>query len=248
MDLSFPYLDEKEQFVFPSVETSSPEGIVAMGGNLSPGMLLSAYRQGIFPWYEEKEPILWWSPDPRMVLFPEKLHVSRSMLRTFKRNYFTYSVDQDFETVMRSCGKIKRAGQHSTWITEEMIEAYSLLHRMGYAHSVEVRQEEKLVGGLYGLSLGSLFFGESMFSAVPNASKAGYILLVKALVRKQFLLIDCQVYTRHLSTLGAEDISRKVYMDFLKKGLSEPSHCGNWNNFINLEEERKRCLNIIKVE
>ncbi len=247
MDFSFPYLSEETEFLFPSVETSSEEGIVAMGGNLSPGMLLSAYRQGIFPWYSEGEPILWWSPNPRMVLFPEKIHVSRSMIRTFKRNYFTYSLDQDFERVMRSCGEIKREGQDSTWILEEMVEGYKELYRLGYAHSVEVRQEGKLVGGLYGLSLGSVFFGESMFSAVADASKAGYILLVKALLRKGFTLIDCQVYTPHLASLGAENIERNTYLAFLKNGLTgAATQRGNWDTLIDLEKERERCLDIVE--
>ncbi len=248
MDFSFPYISEEEEFLFPSVETASEEGIVAMGGNLSPGMLLSAYRQGIFPWYSEGEPILWWSPDPRMVLFPDKIHISRSMTRTFKRNYFTYSLDQNFESVMRSCGGIKREGQDSTWILEEMIEGYMELHRLGYAHSVEVRQEGNLVGGLYGLSLGSVFFGESMFSAVADASKAGYILLVKALQRKGFSLVDCQVYTPHLASLGGETIGRNTYLALLKRALAGTTRRGNWNTFMDLEKERERCLNMVEEE
>ncbi len=242
IDSSFPRFDEYTEFLFPPVESSSEEGIVAMGGNLSPGMLLSAYRQGIFPWYSAGEPVLWWSPNPRMVLFPKNLHVSKSMLRTFKRNHFTYSLDHDFESVMRSCGSVKRKGQDATWISEEMIEGYTLLHRLGYAHSVEVRRDGILVGGLYGLSLGSIFFGESMFQTVADASKAGYILLVRALEQNNFSLVDCQVYTEHLASLGAETIERNVYMDLLRKGLESPPLKGDWSMYIKLEEERERCL------
>lgn len=238
MDISFPYLDENAIFQFPSTAQASGEGIVAMGGNLSPGMLLSAYRQSIFPWYSEGEPILWWSPDPRLVLFPEKLHISHSMVRLFKKNHFSYTVDQKFEQVMRSCGAVVRKGQDATWITEDMIEGYTTLYRLGFAHSVEVWLDGGLVGGLYGISLGSVFFGESMFSKVSNASKAGYILFVKALIRLAFSLIDCQVYTPHLVSLGAEEISRQNYISLLDKGLKSSTQRGSWSNLMNLERER----------
>lgn len=238
MDLSFPYFDENTVFQFPSTAQASEEGIVAMGGNLSPGMLLSAYRQSMFPWYSEGEPILWWSPDPRLVLFPEKLHISHSMIRLFKQNHFSYTVDQEFEQVMRLCGAVVRKGQDATWITENMIEGYTTLYGLGFAHSVEVWLDGGLAGGLYGLSLGSVFFGESMFSKVSNASKAGYILFVKALTRLAFGLIDCQVYTPHLVSLGAEEISRQNYISLLDKGLEFPAQRGNWSNLMDLARER----------
>ena len=225
----FPYLDEHTSFTFPPLEQATEEGIVAAGGNLSPGMLLSAYQQGIFPWYSEGEPILWWNPDPRMVLPLENLHISKSMRKILQKDHFTYSVDEAFEEVMRNCGSIRRPGQDSTWITEEMVEGYTYLHKLGYAHSVEVWQEDLLVGGLYGISLGSLFFGESMFSKVSNASKAGYIRLVKALGKLDFSLVDCQVYTPHLASLGAFEISRDEYMVLLKKGLEKDTLKGDWN-------------------
>lgn len=242
MDPSFPYFDEKIAFPFPSVEEATVDGVVAVGGNLSPGMLLSAYRQGIFPWYSDGEPVLWWSPDPRLVLYPEKIHVSRSMIRTFKRNYFAYTTDRSFELVMRSCGEVKREGQNSTWITGEMVEGYTLLHKLGFAHSVEVWMNGELAGGLYGVSLGTVFFGESMFSRVADASKAGYILLVRALARAGFSLIDCQVYTPHLVSLGAENISRKEYLNQLGKGLKGVTRKGNWNSFVDLNKEREYLL------
>ncbi len=238
-EVLFPYFDEDAFFQFPSVDTATEEGIVAAGGNLSPGMLLSAYRQGIFPWYSDGEPVLWWSPDPRLVLYPDKLHISRSMMKKFRKNPFTYSVDTEFEQVMRSCGSVKRKGQDSTWITKDMIEGYVRLHDLGYAHSVEVWKDGSLAGGLYGISLGSVFFGESMFANVADASKAGYILLVRALERLGFTLIDCQVYTPHLVSLGAEEISRREYLNELSKGLLKADLKGKWTDMIDLERERQ---------
>ncbi len=201
-------------------------------------MLLSAYRQGLFPWYSEGEPILWWSPDPRFVLFPDNLHVSKSMIRTFKRNRFRYTIDTSFEKVIKACGSVERKGQDSTWITEEIIEGYLALFTLGFAHSVEVWREGELVGGLYGVSLGSLFFGESMFHLVPDASKAGYILFVRALQRLGFSLVDCQVFTPHLTSLGAQNISRREFEKYLKKGLKGKTLSGSWRNLIDLEKER----------
>ncbi len=232
MDRSFPYIDETEYFPFPSVERASPEGIVAMEGNLSPGMLLSAYKQGIFPWYSEGEPILWWSPDPRMVLFPEKIHISKSMHRSFKRGGFSFSMDNNFTEVVDSCGGISRKHEDSTWITSEMKDAYTHLHELGYGHSLEVWEDNELVGGLYGLSLGSVFFGESMFSRKTNASKAAFIILAQTLGNIGFSMIDCQLYTPHLESLGAVKINRKEYLRLLNKGLAVGTHRGNWFNLI----------------
>ena len=232
MDSSFPYIDELEYFPFPSVDKASPEGIVAMEGNLSPGMLLSAYKQGIFPWYSKGEPILWWSPNPRMVLFPENIHISKSMARNFKRGKFTFSMDNQFGEVINTCGDISRTHEDGTWITLEMEEAYIHLHKLGWGHSLEVWEDNELVGGLYGLSMGSVFFGESMFSKKTDASKAAFIILAQTLGILGFTMIDCQLYTSHLESLGAEKIDRQEYLKLLKSGLQAETHRGNWNNLI----------------
>lgn len=232
MDTFFPFIDETEFFQFPSVEAASPEGIVAMEGNLSPGMLLSAYKQGIFPWYSEGDPILWWSPDPRMVLFPEKIHISKSMQRSFKRGRFFFSMDNQFREVVNSCGGIPRKHEDGTWITKEMKDAYTHLHEMGWGHSVEVWEDNELVGGLYGLSIGSVFFGESMFSKKNNASKAAFIILAQTLGGLGFTMIDCQLYTPHLESLGAVKIDRKKYLELLNIGLEAETRRGNWNSLI----------------
>ncbi len=228
-EVSFPYLSENETFQFPSPLTATKEGIVAMGGNLSPGMLLSAYSQGIFPWYAEDSPILWWSPDPRFVLFPEELHVPRSLERILRKGIFTFTLDARFIDVITACSRTPRTNQEGTWITDEMIEAYTELHRLGYAHSLEVYREGQLSGGLYGVSLGSAFFGESMFSWAPNASKAGLVVLVRFLKMKGFRLIDSQVYTNNLARFGARNISRIQYLTILREALRDSTLRGSWN-------------------
>ena len=240
MDSSFPYLDETEFFQFPSVTKASPEGIVAMEGNLSPGMLLSAYKQGIFPWYSEGEPILWWSPDPRMVLFPEKIHISKSMHRSFKRGRFSFSMDNNFREVVNSCGGIPRKHEDGTWITSEMKNAYTHLHELGWAHSMEVWEDNELVGGLYGLSIGSVFFGESMFSRKTDASKAAFIMLARILGNLGFTMIDCQLYTPHLESLGAVKIDRQKYLNLLNSGLKADTRRGNWSNLIDCKGTARR--------
>lgn len=232
MDKSFPYIDETEYFPFPSVEMASPEGIVAMEGNLSPGMLISAYKQGIFPWYSKGEPILWWSPDPRMVLFPKKIHISKSMSRCLRKGRFSFSMDNQFSEVISTCGRISRTHEDGTWITLEMEDAYNNLHELGWGHSVEVWEDNELVGGLYGLSIGSVFFGESMFSRKPDASKAAFIILAQTLGDLGFSMIDCQLHTPHLESLGAGTIDRKKYLELLKNGLESKTYRGNWNNLI----------------
>jgi len=227
----FPYLSVNDSFQFPDPREAEPPGIVASGGNLSPGMLVSAYRQGIFPWFNEEDPILWWSPDPRFVLYPDRLHVSKSMRRVLKRGLFRITFDTAFDQVISECAARERPGQDGTWITEEMRDAYSVLHRLGIAHSVEAWQEERLVGGLYGLSLGKIFFGESMFTHSANASKTAFIVLVRALSAHGVGLIDCQVYTHHLSTLGAEDIPRSRYLAELNSLLEEPGLPESWSHW-----------------
>jgi leucyl/phenylalanyl-tRNA--protein transferase len=227
-DQGFPYLEPEESFAFPDPRGADEWGVVCTGGNLSPGLLLSAYRQGIFPWFSEGEPLLWWSPDPRFVLFPEKLHISATMRKIIKKGSFELSLDRDFPAVIRACSTSYRKGQKGTWITEDMIEGYIRLHELGLAHSAEARLEGRLVGGLYGVSLGSVFFGESMFSFESDASKAVFIPLVLALREEGFTLVDSQVYTDHLAGLGAEEITRDSYLALLKEGLTKPTRKGSW--------------------
>ncbi|MBD0830967.1 leucyl/phenylalanyl-tRNA--protein transferase [Aestuariibaculum sediminum] len=202
-----------QELWFPDYSEASADGLLAIGGDLTVERLLFAYQNGIFPWYSHDEPILWWSPDPRFVLFPDKLKVSKSMRQVLRRNPFKVTINQNFNEVVCSCSKIKRMGQEDTWITPEMIEAYTKLHMLGYAKSVEVWQEGALVGGLYGVDLGNgVFCGESMFSKVSNASKVGFINLIQ---ESNYKLIDCQVHTNHLESLGAEDISRSEFLKYL---------------------------------
>lgn len=216
-----------DQIAFPPVEHAVKSGLLAVGGDLSPERLLAAYREGIFPWYSEGEPLLWWSPDPRFVLFPEELRVSRSMRQFLKKGSFRITFDHAFRAVIAAC-RTPRPGQDGTWITEEMEEAYVTLHDLGYAHSVEAWQDRTLVGGLYGVSLGRAFFGESMFSIHANASKATLITLVSRLKEFHFDLIDCQVETPHLGRLGARLIPRREFGTLLKKSLRHETLRGNW--------------------
>ncbi|MCM4150651.1 leucyl/phenylalanyl-tRNA--protein transferase [Arenibacter sp. N53] len=208
-------LDHRLQF--PNVENADDDGLLAVGGDLSPDRLLLAYRNGIFPWFNEDSMILWWSPDPRMVLFPEKIKISNSMRQVIKSNRFRISWNSQFEKVIDACSAIKRKDQKGTWITPEMKSAYLRLHQMGIAKSIEVWENNLLVGGLYGIDLGSVFCGESMFSKTTNASKFAFISLAKELQQKEYKLIDCQVYTAHLKSLGAEEIPRKQFIKILKE-------------------------------
>ncbi|QSB26801.1 leucyl/phenylalanyl-tRNA--protein transferase [Flavobacterium sp. CLA17] len=205
-----------EALFFPPVSETDEEGILAIGGDLSPERLQLAYKSGIFPWFNEGEPILWWSPDPRMVLFLDELNVSKSMRNILNRNQFKVSFNQNFKEVISNCQKIKRNDQDGTWISNEMIEAYCKLHESGIAKSVEVWQDEVLVGGLYGIDLGNVFCGESMFSKVSNASKVAFIALVEHLRKNNYKLLDCQVYNPHLESLGCCEIDRSAFMSILK--------------------------------
>jgi leucyl/phenylalanyl-tRNA--protein transferase len=213
---------------FPPVERASPEGLLAIGGDLSAPRLLTAYRHGIFPWYSEGQPILWWSPDPRAVLFLERLKVSRSLRKTLRSGKFTVTTDRDFRAVMRACAGNRRGTPAGTWITPEMVEAYAHLHQLGYAHSVEVRAGETLAGGLYGVALGGAFFGESMFSRVTDASKVALAWLVAQLRRWGFLFIDCQLPSDHLFSLGAEEIPRARFLGLLAEALQQADRLGRW--------------------
>jgi len=210
------YLQHNEKF--PPISEADEQGLLAIGGDLSIPRLIYAYNHGIFPWYDDSQPVLWWSPDPRMVLFPEKLRVSKSMKKLFKKEAFKVTFDQDFERVIEACAEIRREGQHGTWITPEIIKSYRELHEFNLARSVEVWEGDKLVGGLYGIYLKEqqVFCGESMFARVSNASKYGFITLVNQLKDEGVKLIDCQVYTRHLESLGAEEISRARFLKYLE--------------------------------
>lgn len=204
------------ELYFPPIHSASPEGILAFGGDLSPERLLLAYKNGIFPWFNMDEPIIWWSPDPRMVLFLDEIKVSKSMRSLLNRNVFKVTFNQNFSAVIRNCQKTVRRGQHGTWISEQMISAYEKLHELGHAMSIEVWQEEMLVGGLYGVDLGNVFCGESMFSGVSNASKVGFVSLVNYLKSNQYQLLDCQVYNEHLASLGCREINRDDFIKVIK--------------------------------
>ena len=208
-----------DNLIFPSVEMATSEGIVAMGGDLGIERLLLAYRSGIFPWYNEDEPIVWWSPDPRFVLFPEKLRVTKSMQSVLNNGTFRFTINRAFNKVLQNCKSITRKDQEGTWITPEVQKAYTELHELGYAHSAEAWMNGELVGGLYGIKLGNVFFGESMFSTVSNASKFAFINYVRQLQKENIALIDCQVYTAHLESLGAKMIKREIFMDLLRTNL-----------------------------
>jgi len=189
--------------------------LLAIGGDLSQARLLSAYRSGIFPWYSDGQPILWWSPDPRFVLFPQHLKISRSLRKTMRKEKFTITVNKDFESVIQACSRTPRPGQDGTWITDDMNQAYVNLHYAGYAHSIEAWHKQQLVGGLYGVAIGRVFFGESMFSRETDASKVAFACFVKHIQNLGFKLIDCQIYTSHLQSLGAASISRLQFMQLL---------------------------------
>lgn len=227
---SVPRLDENCSYGFPPVEGASPEGIVCVGGNLSPGILLSAYRQGIFPWYGENEPLLWWSPDPRFAVFPETFHVSATSRKLLRRGKRKITLDLAFDRVIESCARVKRPGQDGTWIVNDMIDAYKELHRLGYAHSAEAWIGDELAGGLYGVSLGDAFFGESMFSAVSGASRAAFLCLAMTLFESGFTMIDSQVYTGYVASMGGVDVPRKAYLDKLAIAVSGADRRGPWHD------------------
>ncbi len=204
-----------DELWFPPISTATPEGILAIGGDLSVDRLKLAYSNGIFPWYSKGDPIIWYCPDPRMVLFPDELHISKSMKRILRKEDFDITINKDFKAVIEQCSAINRKGQEGTWITNEMKEAYIELYKIGWAKSIEVWQNEKLIGGLYGVDLGTIFCGESMFSIEPNASKIAFVFLVQSLMRKNYKLIDCQVHNEHLASLGAREIPRKEFLKYL---------------------------------
>ena len=214
---------------FPPLESAlaEPNGLLAVGGDLTPERLQLAYRSGIFPWYEDDQPILWWSPDPRSVLFPHKLKISRSLRKTLRRNQFSITFDAAFSEVLHLCAQ-KRPYSKGTWITQEMEDAYNTLHGRGIAHSVESWFEGQLVGGLYGLAMGSLFFGESMFSLKTDASKVALVYLVGQLQNWGFQLIDCQIQSEHLDSLGAEELPRTEFLSYVDAWIDKPTKNRDW--------------------
>ena len=217
-----------QALVFPDPEWANPEGVLAVGGDLRVERLLLAYHQGIFPWYEEGSPIVWWSPPSRCVLHPEEFHASRSLKRLIRQERFAISLDRAFGPVIRACAETRLAKGQDTWITRDMVEAYCALHEAGFAHSVEVWDGRRLAGGMYGVSLGGAFFGESMFSRVSNASKVAFFSLTRQLEEWGFSLFDCQISNPHLHSLGAYDIPRAEFLARLSQALSRPTRRGSW--------------------
>ena len=219
--------NDNQPFPHPDRALTEPDGLLAAGGNLTPRRLLRAYRMGIFPWYSADQPILWWSPDPRLVLLPECLKVSRSLRKTLRKRVFTITADTAFEQVVAACAG-PRQGEPGTWITSEMYRAYCRLHRLGHAHSIETWQQGELVGGLYGVALGQVFYGESMFSWISDASKIALVALTAQLQRWEFAVIDCQVTTAHLLSMGAVDIPRSSFLQLLERYCPQPGQPGPW--------------------
>ena len=218
-----------DDMVFPPPDYADPSGLIAVGGDLSSERLLEAYRVGIFPWYSEDQPILWWSPDPRFVLELDQFKISRSLGKTLRRRVFHVSFDRVFDDVITACAAVPREGQSGTWITPEMQEAYIKLHGLGFAHSVEAWFEGKLVGGLYGVSLGKAFFGESMFHRKPDASKVALAILVENLKKWGFHFIDSQMATEHMNRLGATEIPRRIFLKRLRSALRHSTKRGKWH-------------------
>ncbi len=217
-----------EELIFPPPDYADADGLLAVGGDLSVQRLLLAYRMGIFPWFSRETPILWWSPDPRLILIPQELRISRRLMRLIRKKPFQITMDQAFADVIKSCASMKRPHQNDTWITDGMVEAYCRLHQEGFAHSVECWCHGELIGGLYGVSLGRAFFGESMFSLRSNASKIAFVYLVWFLQSKKFSFIDCQLTTQHLVSFGAREIPRAEFLQMLREALRHKTLRGRW--------------------
>ncbi|MEC4676631.1 MAG: leucyl/phenylalanyl-tRNA--protein transferase [Nitrospirota bacterium] len=218
-----------DDMVFPPSEMAEDNGLLAVGGDLSERRLLLAYSLGIFPWYSDGSPILWWSPDPRLVLIPEELRVSRSLRQVIKKGIYSVTMDVAFDVVIRNCAAGRGRKEEGTWITDEMINAYNRLHELGFAHSVEVWRDGSMVGGLYGVAMGAVYFGESMFSEMKDASKVALVKLVGYLIEKGYKLIDCQVPTEHLISMGAKEVSREEFQVMFEKALKVSMDPGKWS-------------------
>ena len=230
-----PFFRIPDEILFPDPMLAEDSGLLGVGGDLSVERLSLAYQLGIFPWFNEDQPILWWSPDPRMVMRPSELHVGRSLGKRIRQRPYRITLDTHFEEVMRACSSAERPDQDGTWITEDMIQAYTALHREGHAHSVEAWQDDVLVGGLYGVAFGTFFAGESMFARASDASKIAYVHLIRQLERWGHELIDCQVHTDHLARFGAREIPRLEYLRLLRQAIQQPGRQGPWQfdaNFV----------------
>jgi leucyl/phenylalanyl-tRNA--protein transferase len=225
-----PVFQLVDEIIFPPVELADADGLIAVGGDLTRERLIEAYKEGIFPWYSEGSPILWWSPDPRLVLIPEELKISRSLRQVIKKGIFRVTFDTAFDTVIRNCSTVHKNRDGGTWITDEMIAAYSDLYEAGVAHSVESWLGETLAGGLYGISMGGVFFGESMFNIRTDASKVSFVTLVQQLSKWGYSLIDCQVTTKHLMTFGAREIPRNEFMHRLGNALEYSLPSSKWSD------------------
>lgn len=225
-----PLFRLSHQLEFPPAWLARPDGLLCIGGDLSCERLLLAYQNGIFPWFSENEPILWWSPDPRLVLFPSQIKISRSLGKKIKKNRFYITIDQAFEQIIQACARPRKHPDEGTWLVDEMVTAYIDLHKKGYAHSVEAWHQDRLVGGLYGVSLGCSFFGESMFSLEPDASKVALVALARHLDAYGFDIIDCQVTTDHLRQMGAVEISRNRFLDILSRSIRRQPDPGIWQH------------------
>jgi leucyl/phenylalanyl-tRNA--protein transferase len=223
-----PVFQITDKLAFPPAELAEKNGLLAIGGDLSPERLLLAYRKGIFPWYSEGDPILWWSPSPRLVIFPDEFKIPKRLSRLMRQKSFTVTMDLAFRQIISACAGSDNRQEKGTWITNDMQEAYCTLHDMGYAHSVECWHEEELAGGLYGISLGKIFFGESMFSILPNSSKIALVHLVQKLQEWNFDLIDCQMRTEHLMQFGAREIPGNHFQKLLDKNTARPEQKGKW--------------------
>jgi len=218
-----------DELLFPDPRLAEADGLLGVGGDLEPARLLLAYQMGIFPWFNDGDPILWWSPDPRMLIYPSEIHLSRSMKRFLNQGKFQVTLDQDFTSVVRACAETPREGQGGTWITSSMQAAYLRLFEQGYAHSVEVWEGEALVGGLYGVSIGAAFFGESMFSHRTNGSKTALISLCRQLEQWGFSLLDCQLPTEHLTSLGGVEVPKELFLTQLEAAVRLPTRPGPWS-------------------
>jgi leucyl/phenylalanyl-tRNA--protein transferase len=218
-----------DDLVFPPPQLATEEGLLAVGGDLSQKRLLLAYQMGIFPWYSENEPILWWSPDPRLVLYPKEIHVSKTLRKIIKKNVFQVTMDKTFDRVITACSQVHLQKARGTWLVKDMVKAYCQLHHSGFAHSVETWYQGELAGGLYGVSLGKSFFGESMFSRINNASNVALVTLAKHLKTLSFDMIDCQVSTEHLKRFGAREITRSRFLEQLRKSLIAATIRGKWS-------------------
>ena len=223
-----PWLDGSDAFPPVELALGEPNGLLCAGGDLSPARLVTAYRNGIFPWYSAGEPILWWTPDPRMILVPNEFRLSRSLRRSLRKGHWQVRLDSDFPAVIRACARVRRPGQAGTWISDAMRSAYCRLHELGYAHSVETWLDDELVGGLYGLAIGKMFYGESMFALVTDASKVALAHLTRFLAQNAYGLIDCQMNTAHLASLGAREIARADFIDRLRTLTATGPEGGRW--------------------